>query len=295
MKPLLRLRGDFLRLGCLLIALGLLPGVAMARAVKETRDVVFGTAEGKKQLLDVYQPEGFTGKRPGVILVHGGGWMFGDKGFYAPFARHLAEKGFVAFSVNYRLAPASHYPAQVDDVQRAVRWIRAHAADYNLDTERLGALGDSAGGHLVAMLGTRDTRDNSDTDLASYSSRVQCVVDFYGPTDFTLPPSNGSKDGLSILKSFFGKAPEEAPELYRDGSPIVYVSTTSAPFLIIHGTADPLVPVDQSVRLYDALKKVGVDVTLVLLHQYKHGFLTPADPKESGALAEDFLLRRLKP
>src|SRR5262249_34444352 len=151
------------------------------------KDVVYGTQDGMKLLMDVYQPDGFQGKRPGILFIHGGGWAFGDKGMYGPLARALAAKGFVAFSINYRLLPKYHYPAQLDDAQRAVRYVRAHADAYNLDPDRLGALGDSAGGYLVAMLGTRDTRDNSDSDLSRYSSRVECVVDFYGPSDFTVP------------------------------------------------------------------------------------------------------------
>lgn len=280
-----------------LIALFLMPLAAYARQPQVEKDVVYGTVGGTKLLLDVYRPQGFTGKRPGVVLVHGGGWVMGDKSFYAPVGNLLASHGYVAFSVNYRLAPVAHYPAQVDDAQRAVRWIRAHAADYNLDPDRIGAMGDSAGGYLVAMLGTRDTRDNSDKDLAGYSSRVQCVVDLYGPTDFTVPKTSPgvSEQGLQFLKAFFGKTVEEAPDLYREGSPIIYVSKQSAPFLIFHGTADPLVPVDQSERFYKALKAAGVDTALILLYDQPHGFQGPLAPSLVGAMAGDFLGRYLKP
>ena len=110
----------------------------------------------RPQKMDVFLPIGFTGLRPGVVLIHGGGWQAGDKNFYTAMGQTLAARGFVAVSINYRLTPAAKYPAQADDVQRAVRWIRAHAADYQLDPARLGALGDSAGGHLSLILGTHD-------------------------------------------------------------------------------------------------------------------------------------------
>jgi len=287
----------FFSLLCALLLLGGMRRPAQAGEVKVDKDVVFGTVQGVKLLLDVYQPDGFAGKRPGIVLVHGGGFMFGDKSFYAPMAHHLAEKGYVAYSVNYRFAPQFHYPAQIDDVQRAIRWIRAHADTYQLDPERLGALGDSAGGYLVAMLGIRDTRDNSDMDLAKYSSRVQCVVDLYGPTDFTIPAAKAavSSQAIYLLTQYFGKPQEEAMDLYKEGSPIIYVDAKSAPFLILHGTTDPLVPCDQSQRLYDALKTSGVEATLLLLYKQAHGFLKPADPQQAGVLADDFFAKHLKP
>jgi acetyl esterase/lipase len=280
-----------------LIACGLLPRLAVAAEPRMEKDVVYGTIGETKLLLDAFVPDGFAGKRPGIVLIHGGGFMYGDKAFYTPLGRRLAAKGYVAFSLNYRLAPKFPYPAQVDDMQRAVRWIRAHADTYNLDPNRLGALGDSAGGYLVEMLGMRDTRDNSDADLAKYSSRVECVVDFYGPSDFTLSPTETTvtPQQADILTKFFGKKPGEDAALYKDGSPISYVTKDAAPCLIIHGTADTLVPPDQSQRLYDALKAAGVETSLVLMYKLPHGFLQPANPREAGALAEAFFDRHLNP
>lgn len=273
------------------------PGVGANARV--TKDRVYGEAGGVHLLLDVYQPKAgaFKGKRPGVLLVHGGGWMGGDKKFYEPLARALTEKGYDAFSVNYRLAPKFHYPAQLDDVQRATRWVKVHANEYSLDPERLGALGDSAGAHLISFLASRDTRDNSDTALANVTSRVACVVDFYGPEDFTLAPTeaNVNSIGLQLLAAFFGKKPQEAPDLYKDGSPITFVNEKSAPFLIVHGTADALVPPEQSQRLFDALQSAKVEARLVLLYKQVHGFLRPSEPQIYGAMAEEFFARHLKP
>jgi acetyl esterase/lipase len=293
-----RALGRALILCGLLLACNFVARGAMAQDVSVAKDVSYGTAEGAALLLDVYQPsaQGFSGKRPGVLLVHGGGWMGGDKAAYTPIGKELADKGYVAFAINYRLAPQFHYPAQLDDVQRAVRWVRAHADAYNVDPNRLGALGDSAGGHLVSFLGTRDTRDNSDAALAAYSSRVQCVVDLYGPEDFTLPTSSGvSPQAVQILTAFFGKTRDQAPRLYRDGSPIIYVNKHSAPFLIMHGDADPLVPIDQSQRLYAALKKAGVEATFVTMPKDGHGFALPENQQKAHTLTDQFLAQHLKP
>ncbi len=281
-----------------LVGCGIVVRTGWARNdVSITKDVVYGTQEGVKLLLDVYQPSGFQGKRPGIIFVHGGGWSFGNKGMYEPFARSLASKGFVCFSINYRLLPQSHYPAQLDDAQRSVRYIRAHADSYNLDPDRLGALGDSAGGYLVAMLGTRETRDNSDADLSKYSSKVQCVVDFYGPADFTIPPvaPHVSEVGIQIVEAFLNQKRNTDPDIFKQSSPVTFVDKQSAPFLIIHGTDDTLVPQEQSQLLFAKLKAAGVDATLLLAYKQAHGFLNAAYPTWYGAAATDFFTRLLKP
>ena len=267
--------------------------------VKTENDVVYGTAGEAKLMLDAYYPAAAMGKHPAIVLIHGGGWSAGDKKFYAPMGKALAAKGYSAFSINYRLltSTANKYPAQLDDSQRAVRWIRAHADKYSIDPQRIGALGDSAGGYLVALLGMRDTRDNSDVELAGYSSRVQCVVDFYGPADFTLSPEQAKNNPVAslIILNFLGKKPEEAPDLYKESSPVVYADKQSAPFLIIHGSMDPLVPLDQSERLYNALKAANISVSMFTAYKQGHGFLNPAMPASYGALAEEFFARNLKP
>ena len=257
--------------------------------------------------MDVYLPIGFAGPRPGVELIHGGGWQAGDKSFYAPLGRALAARGFVAFSVNYRLTPAAHYPAQADDVQQAARWLRAHAGEYGLDPARLGALGDSAGGHLALILGTRDTPKDADPALAAQSSRVQCVVDFYGPTDLTgtatpattptptTPPTDAQKYGIQVVRDLLGGSAQEESALARAASPLFSVDAKSAPTLIITGTDDPLVAPSQSTRLADALRAAKVEVTLAIMYHQGHGFLNPGDPQTYGAMAAEWLTRHLKP
>ena len=280
-----------------------LAAATQAAAVPDTKpriltDLSYGADPAQK--MDLYLPTGFAGPRPGVELIHGGGWQGGDKGFYAPLGKALAARGFVAFSVNYRLTPAAHYPAQADDVQRAARWVRAHAAEYHLDPARLGALGDSAGGHLALILGTRDTRDNADLALAAQSSRAQCVVDFYGPSDLTtatpaVPQTDGQRYVVHVLRDLLGGQPQEVPAQARAASPLFSVDAKSAPTLIITGTDDPLVAPDQSERMADALRAAGVETILAVIYKQGHGFLNPSDPQTYGAMAVEWLTRHLKP
>jgi acetyl esterase/lipase len=280
-----------------LITASLLCIATLAQAgVAVKKDVTYGHVTGVDLNLDVYQPD-IPGAHPAVIAIHGGGWSGGDKGWYTVFGKRMAADGFVVFSINYRLAPRFPYPAQINDCQRAVRWVRAHATDYSVDPERIGAIGDSAGGYLVSVLGTEDTRDNSDADLAMYSSRVSAVVDLYGPADFTVPPSSASTAGLNILRSYFGKEPTSDPQMLKEASPAQHVDSKSAKFLILHGTADTLVPIDQSVRMATALKSAGVSVLLMELYGLPHGFFVPigAPPPEPMAAVQEFLTRTLVP
>lgn len=258
-----------------------------------TRDVAYGTDPAQK--MDIFMPAGFTGPRPGVVLIHGGGWQAGDKGFYAPLGQVLATQGFVAFSINYRFTPAAHYPAQADDAQNAVRWMRAHAAQYRLDPARIGALGDSAGGHLAVILGTRDL-----DAVPGRSGHVQCVVDFYGPSDLTVmtpagPLNDAQKYASRVLHDLLGGTREENPGAYRAASPLFDVSARSAPTLIIQGMDDPIVPPDQSERLADALHGAGVETLLTLIYKQGHGFLNPGSPGTYGGMAIEWLTRHLKP
>jgi acetyl esterase/lipase len=187
-------------------------------------------------------------------------------------AAALAEEGYVTFNVEYRLTgdPAKEnlWPAQLDDAQRAVRWVRANADRYRVDPERVGAYGHSAGGHLAALLGVRDTRDTSDPELADFSSRVDAVVTIAGHLDLDIPYP-GEFDRMSLV-ALLGGTPDEVPEAYRDASPIAWVDAESAPFLIIHGAADPMNPVEHARRMADALHEAEVEVVSVELPQGDH-------------------------
>jgi acetyl esterase/lipase len=232
--------------------------------VRVEQDVLYGTVNGSELRLDVYQP-GFdhgTATRPAVLLIHGGGWVGFDKSTMRRMGAFLARNGFVAFAVDYRLfhGTQNRWPAQLDDVQRAVRWVRAHASKYNVNSDRIGVFGHSAGAQLAALLGMEDTRDNSDPALAKYSSRVQAVVDVSGPTDLTI---QDDPEGEMFLTSFLGAEYSKHPEIWRDASPVFHVDKHNAPFLIVHGTKDDDVPIAQAQELYDKLHAAHVPVKLV--------------------------------
>lgn len=239
----------------------------------EERGVVYGTVEDEPLLLDVFRPPARGTARPAVVLVHGGGMWTGSRADMADPARQLAQAGYIAFAVDYRLvdiASGRHpWPAQLDDVQHAVRWVRANAARYGVDPERVGAYGWSAGGQLAALLGTRDTRDAA-SPLAAYPSRVACVVDLAGDVDlaaYTSPPA------LDEVVALLGGTPAQVPERYRDTSPLSWIDARTAPFLVFHGALDDVVPVAQSRRLVSALRATGVEVEYVELPDAGHGDL----------------------
>lgn len=257
-------------------------------------NVVYGVVSGTQLLLDVYEPPGpRTTLHSAVIMVHGGGWTDLDKGTMRGMGQFLARSGFVAFSVDYRLfnGKQNHWPAQLDDVQRAVRWIRANAAKYGVRPEHIGAFGHSAGAQLAALLGMEDTRDNSDASLANYSSKAQAVVDASGPTDFVVDRDSESS---SFLVNFLGVAYTEKPEVWRDASPVYRVAKTDAPFLIIHGTHDDNVPIAQAEELYEKLQAAGVPVKFVKIDA-GHTFQTPETRRQLAIETLAFFSQYLAP
>ena len=246
------------------------PGALSAPA---DANVVYATVNGTELHLDVYEPAGSGGNRYGVVLIHGGTWTSLDKSTMRGMGEFLSRHGLVAFAVDYRLYRdgRNRWPAQLDDVQRAVRWVRANAAPYGVNPDRIGAFGHSAGGQLAALLGMVDTRDNSDAALAKFSSRVQAVVDVSGPTDFT---RNHDSDGDAFLAHFLGASYEKKPELWQEASPVFRVARGDAPFLIVHGTQDESVPMAQSEELLARLQAAGVPATLLKVND-AHTFQTP--------------------
>ncbi|MFN3653254.1 MAG: alpha/beta hydrolase fold domain-containing protein [Armatimonadota bacterium] len=270
----------------------LLTACAAHGAPMVNNDVQYGEAGGERLLLDVYQPEG-EGPHPAVMIVHGGGWAGGNKRGHQHTGNLLASHGYVAFSVGYRFAPKHPFPAAVDDVQRAVRWVRAHAKEYRIDPERIGALGDSAGGHLVSMLGASDTRDNSVPELSRYSSRVRAVVNYYGPTE--LERMWKTELVRDLLRNFLGGPPEEKRDNYRAASPYEKLDRRTAPHLIFHGTADQIVPEEQAHLLHEKLRKNDVESTLVIFEGAGHGW-SPTSSEGQRAEREilAFFARHLK-
>jgi len=277
-----------------LLALALCSSCAPSNVTAE-RNVVYGTADGRPLRLDVYRPSSpSAAPRPAVLFVHGGGWAAGDKRDFDGGAAELARQGYVAFSVNYRLAGKGRnlWPAQLDDVQRAVRWVRSRAATYGVDPSRIGAIGHSAGGHLVACLAARETRDNADPALAAFSSRVTCAVDMSGPVDLAAS-DNPQADG--IIANLLGGRNAARSELARDASPILFVDARTAPVLIVHGRQDGLVSVRHAERLGATLRQAGVETQTLIFDDEGHGLANKANADRMIRETLAFLMAHLSP
>jgi acetyl esterase/lipase len=232
------------------------------------RDLVFATIDGNDLKLDIAYPKEGKKKLPVIVYIHGGGWETGAKP--TDQALLFAEKGFVGIAIEYRLSGVAKFPAAVHDCKTAIRWTRAHAADYGIDPDRIGVIGESAGGHLVALIGTSggDAYLEGDGPYGEFSSDVQAVVDLFGPIDFL---SMEDAPGGPVAK-FFGKTATEAPEIAKKAGPLTYLDGNDPPTLIIHGKEDNMVPPAQSVTLFEALKKAGVRTELVQVENAGHGF-----------------------
>ena len=229
------------------------------------------TPEGVDLTMDVYQPKVLDGPSPVVMYVHGGGWTGGDKsdGAGTMFFPELQRRGYLVVSINYRLAPMYKFPSQIQDVKCAIRYFRANAAAYNLDPDRIGAMGSSAGGHLVALLGTVTTEAAwDDGPYAGQFGRVQAVVDMFGPTDLV---SMAYIQNKRLEARVFGLTDPQDP-LFQNYSPITHVTSDDPPFLILHGDQDETVPLEQSQVFYDKLIEMGVPAELVVVKNAAHGF-----------------------
>jgi acetyl esterase/lipase len=255
-------------------------------------NVLYSAVNSTELHLDVYEPAAQSGKLlPAVVLLHGGGWTSFDKSTMRAMGQFLARSGFVAFAVDYRLfdGQQNRWPAQLDDVQRAVRWIRANASKYGVNPDRIGAFGHSAGAQLAALLGTMETRDNSDPTLAKYSSRVQAVVDVSGPVNFT---TGRDPESEKFLTDFFGASYAKDPEIWREASPVFHVSKDDAPFLVFHGTQDAEVPISQSEEFVQKLQGAGVSVSFVKVND-AHTFQAPESRRQLALETLAFFNRTL--
>ena len=260
------------------------------------RDIAYVTGGHERQKLDLYIPD--EGENlPLIIWVHGGAWLGGNKERYGPM--EYLKSGYAGASLNYRLSQHAIFPAQIEDVKAAVRWLRANAETYRIDPNRFAAWGSSAGGHLVAMLGTTGNIAEFEVgENLDVSSRVQAVVDYFGPTDFLQMDAHRLPDGLvhdapdSPESKLVGGPIQEHKDRVARTNPITYVSKDDSPFLIIHGDKDSLVPYHQSVLLNDALEAAGVSVTFYKVEGGGHGWFR--DPKVPE-LTKTFLEKHLKP
>lgn len=270
---------------------------ASPAAVEVATDVIYGEVDGQQLLLDIALPPNDAADRPAVVLIHGGGFVVGDKaGLLAPLTAELAQAGYVTFNINYRLFGddgSNAWPAQLDDAQRAVRWIRANATTYGVDPERIASLGHSSGGQLAAFLGTRDTRDNADSTLAEFSSRVTCAVDISGNVDATIPFADEETNAVTV--AILGGTADAPPsdEALRDFSPIAFVDEHTVPFAILHGLADIDCPIENSRTMTDALHEAGVEVLSAELAGLTH--MVIVDWSIIGPITVAFLERQLHP
>lgn len=260
------------------------------------RDVQYGQAGDVPLLLDVVRPKEKCEKpRPVIAFIHGGGWRAGSKssviGNLLPYA---ASGNYVGVSIEYRLSDVAIWPAQIHDCKAAIRWIRANAQKYNLDPEKIGVWGGSAGGHLVSMLGVSGGVKELEGGCGSagHSSQVTCVVDFCGPSDFPAiarVKADAGRAAYNPVSMLLGGPVEEKQDLAKSASPITYVSSGAPPFLVVHGTADPIVPLDQATSFHAALKKAGVSSTFLKIEGGGHGIGGPEVQKRVQAFFEKHL------
>lgn len=246
-------------------------------------DVVYAKVGETELKLDLYfPPEGAPDTNAAVIVIHGGAWMSGDRKQMKNLSIQLAKRGMLAASVQYRLAPKFQWPAMLDDVQTATRFVRANASKFGIDPNRIGAAGASAGGHLALFLGSRDTRDAKTAHFPETSSRVSAVLDLFGPTDMSRDfPAN-----LDVVyQLMLGKPRAQAADEIRDASPLNFINGKSAPTFIYQGLADPLVNPNQSRYLEAKLKEHGVPVQAVYLKDVQHN-VPIENPKVREAMVQ---------
>jgi acetyl esterase/lipase len=275
--------------------------VARAGSFTTFTAIEYESVDSKPILMDLRVPDDDV-LHPVILYLHSGAWVTGDR-FGGPVIRE-ASRGYAVASIDYRLAPQYTWPAQIEDCKTAIRWLRANAARYRLDPNRIAVFGTSAGGHLAAMLGTTSNHPEFEAmELGNpqFSSAVSAVVDFYGPTDLLqlqdqslhcYPGLDGNEYYMppSIL---LGCPIQECKDKAATANPITYVSAGDPPFLIMQGMLDCLVPWRQSQILYDALKQNGVDATLVLLPTAQHSDRQFDQPKHQQTV-DDFLDRTLR-
>jgi acetyl esterase/lipase len=256
------------------------PVFRVPEGVKAEKEIDYVGNGLKRQMLDLYIPEKSSAPLPLVVWIHGGAWQQGSKDNCPAIG--LTVRGYAVASVNYRLTDAGPFPAQIEDCRAAIRWLRANASKYNIDANHIGVWGASAGGHLVALLGT--SADESGWDSvggnSNISARVQAVCDYFGPAEFLshADAPGVSRPGSAIYK-LMGGPPRDKTDVAKKASPLTFISKDDPPFLIVHGDKDATVPLLQSELLKERLKDAGVDVTLLVVKNGAHGvFREDCDP-----------------
>lgn len=272
------------------------PGTG-AEAQRVFKDVAYVGGGHEQQRLDIYQPQN-AGQHPLIVWVHGGAWRAGSKQDM-PLGGLIAQ-GFAVASVNYRLSTVAPMPAQMHDIKAAIRFLRAHAVDYGFDAKRFAVAGSSAGGHLAAFTGTSNGNAELEGKLGAHcdqSSDVQAIVSFFGAANLQTILGQSTPHGLSVrvpaLQLLLGGQPDEKPALAKLASPVAHVNAHAPPLLLIHGDADPQMPIGQSRELDAAYRNAGLPVEFVIMPGSVHGGKEFFDA-ERLMLVEKFLRAHLK-
>jgi len=281
---------------CLLLSCAALRAAdAIPEDVVFEKDVEYAVAGSEHLQVNLARPKTGDGPFPAIVCIHGGGFRAGKREGYDKLCVTLAQQGYVAITVTYRLAPAFPFPAAVYDCKAAVRWLRANASKYQVDPARIGVTGGSAGGHLAQFLGvTAGVKEfEGESGNLDQSSSVACVVNFYGPSDFTKSYGK-SVDAAEVLPLFLGGDLEHAREAHLRASPLNWVTPDAAPTLCVQGTKDDHVAYEQAVWMVDRLKSCGVEADLLSMEGAGHGFKGADNDKAQQALL-DFFAKHLKP
>ena len=288
-----------MRLWCLtgsLLWLAMLGGVAAQVSAADAPPeitfevgVEYSNPDEQHLAMNIAQPKSATGLRPAILCIHGGGFRAGTRDGYDGLCKQLAERGYVAATTSYRLAPKYQFPAAVYDVKAAVRFLRANAAKYQIDPNKIGVVGGSAGGHLAQFLGVTGgvAQFEGDGGNPGVSSRVSCVVNFYGPSDFTKSYGK-SVDAAEVLPLWFGGDLKTELHKHQIGSPLNWVTPEAAPTLLIHGTEDKYVAFEQAEWMLTRYRQVGAEVGMLKLEGAGHGFKEADAEKANVAMFKFF-------
>mgnify|MGYP002635741669 CR=1 FL=1 len=242
-------------------------GVAFEQGIE------YSNPDNQHLQLNMARPKKGQGPFPAIVCIHGGGFRAGKRESFDALCLRLAENGYVAVTVTYRLAPKYQFPAAVHDVKAAVRWVRANAEKYNIDPARIGTTGGSAGGHLAQFLAVTGgvSQFEGDGGNPNQSSGVRCVVNIYGPSDFT-KSYGASVDAAEVLPLFLGGNLEQERRRHIVASPLYWVTPHAAPTLCIHGSKDSYVALEQAEWLVDRLSASAVEAKLMTIEGADHGF-----------------------
>lgn len=231
------------------------------------KNLVYKEIDSLKLALDIYQPPNIKKSRPAIIFIHGGSWNWGKRSDYLVYLLDFAKRGWITATVTYRLRKQAKFPAAVEDVNCAVKWIKTHAAEYKIDAENIAIVGGSAGAHLAMLTAfTADSLQFSTDCENRGSATVRALVDIYGPVDLTVDYAISNKN----VQKFLGGTFTDIPAIYATASPINYLHKNIPPTLILHGSIDKLVPIEQSELLTARLQSLGVPVEFYPLPGWPH-------------------------